>query len=208
MTTHFAVSALTSLCLVASAGQGAGLAAPQAASAAAAEPTQPAAAADVPADFVIGPEDVLGVVFWREPDISGDLTVRPDGRITVPMIGELQAAGLSPSDLQSRIQTAARKYMTDPNVAVVVRVINSRRVFVTGRVTTPGAHLLKGPLNVMQALALSGGLTEYADAKNIVILRTVDGKTERFKFNYRDVAAGKRLEQNLLLRPGDTVVVP
>lgn len=208
MTTHFAVSALTSLCLVSFAGQAAGPAAPQTASAAAAETAQPTAAADVPADFVIGPEDVLGVVFWREPDISGDLTVRPDGRVTVPMIGELQAAGLSPSDLQSRIQTAARKYMTDPNVAVVVRVINSRRVFVTGRVTTPGAHLLKGPLNVMQAIALSGGLTEYADAKNIGILRTVDGKTERFKFNYRDVAAGKHLEQNLLLRPGDTVVVP
>ncbi len=165
-------------------------------------------AADVPADFVIGPEDVLGVVFWRETELSGDVTVRPDGKITLPVIGEIEAAGLRPLDLQAQIASRATKYLTDPNVAVVVRTINSRRIFVTGRVTAPGAHLLKGPLNVVQALALAGGLTEYANAKNIAILRTVDGRTERFKFNYKDVAAGKNLEQNILLRPGDTVVVP
>lgn len=177
-----------------------------------AAPAAPAAQApggiDVPADYVIGPEDVLGVVFWREADISGDVTVRPDGRITLPVIGEMQAAGLKPSELQAQVLAASSKYLTDPNVAVVVRAINSRRVFVTGRVTTPGAHLLKGPLNVMQAIALAGGLTEYANAKNIAVLRTTNGRTERFKFNYKDVAAGRNLEQNILLRPGDTVVVP
>lgn len=165
-------------------------------------------AADTPADYVIGPEDVLGVVFWREADISGDVTVRPDGRITLPVIGEMQAAGLRPSELQTRILSAAAKYLTDANVAVVVRTINSRRVFVTGRVTTPGGHLLKGPLNVMQAIALAGGLTEYADAKNIAVLRKSSTGTERFKFNYKDVAKGKNLEQNIALLPGDTVVVP
>lgn len=165
-------------------------------------------AADTPADYVIGPEDVLGVVFWREADISGDVTVRPDGRITLPVIGEMQATGLTPAQLQTQVTTAARKYLTEPNVAVVVRTINSRRIFVTGRVTTPGVHLLKGPLNVMQAIALAGGITEYADAKNISVLRTVDGKTVRFPFNYKQVLKGQSIDQNILLMPGDTVVVP
>jgi polysaccharide export outer membrane protein len=168
----------------------------------------PAAPADVPGDYLIGAEDVLGVVFWREAELSGDVTVRPDGRVTLPVIGELTAAGLTPEQLQQQIQSLARKFVTEPNVAVVVRAINSRKVFVTGRVTTPGAHPLKGPMTVMHALALAGGITEYADAKNITVLRLEGGKTKSFKFNYKDVAKGSKLEQNILLRPGDTVVVP
>lgn len=164
--------------------------------------------APVPSDFVIGPEDVLGVVFWRETELSGDVTVRPDGRITLPVLGEMVAAGLRPDELQKRITDAAAKYLTDPNVAVVVRAINSRKVFVTGRVTTPGAHALVAPLTVLQAISLSGGLTEYADAKNITILRTENGKSRVFKFNYREVSRGRGLEQNISLLPGDTVVVP
>jgi polysaccharide export outer membrane protein len=167
-----------------------------------------AAAAEVPADYVIGPEDVLGVVFWREADLTVDVTVRPDGRVTLPMLGEMGAAGLRPQELQDRILAAAKKYVKDPNVAVVVRTINSMKVYVTGRVTTPGAQPLKGPLTAMQAIALAGGVTEYADAKNITILRLVNGRTQSYKFNYHDVARGKKLEQNIMLKPGDTVVVP
>lgn len=170
-------------------------------------PTAPSAVA-LPDDYVVGAEDVLGVVFWREAELSGDVTVRPDGRVTLPVIGELQAAGLRPEDLKKQIETAAAKYVTEPNVTVVVRTINSRRVFVTGRVTTPGVHLLKGPLTVMQAIALSGGVTEFADAKNIKVLRIVDGKSVTLPFNYKDVVRGRKLEQNILLLPGDTVVVP
>ncbi len=170
--------------------------------------TQPQPAAVVPADYLIGPEDVLGIVFWRETEISGDVTVRPDGRISLPMIGEMAAAGLRPEELQRQILKAAGKYLNEPNISVVVRAINSLKIYVTGRVTTPGQHALKGPMTVMQAIALSGGLTEYADAKNITILRTTAGRTQSFKFNYRDVARGKKLEQNIMLRPGDTVVVP
>lgn len=170
-------------------------------------PTAPSAVA-LPDDYVVGAEDVLGVVFWREAELSGDVTVRPDGRVTLPVIGELQAAGLRPEDLKKQIETAATKYVTDPNVTVVVRAINSRRVFVTGRVTTPGVHLLKGPLTVMQAIALSGGVTEFADAKNIKVLRIVHGKSVTLPFNYKDVVRGRKLEQNILLLPGDTVVVP
>lgn len=174
------------------------------------QPIAPAAPAEValPDDYVVGPEDVLGVVFWREAELSGDVTVRPDGRVTLPVVGELQAAGLRPEDLKKQIETAAAKYVTDPNVTVVVRAINSRRVFVTGRVTTPGVHLLKGPLTVMQAIALSGGVTEFADAKNIKVLRIVHGKSVTLPFNYKDVVRGRKLEQNILLLPGDTVVVP
>ncbi len=177
------------------------------------KPGQPTAPAAAPADslgddYTIGPDDVLGVVFWREPDLSGDVTVRPDGRITLPVIGELTAAGLRPDRLQELIGTAAARYLTNPNVAVVVRTINSRRVFVTGQVTSPGPHPLKGPLTVMQALAMAGGVTEFANKKNITILRQGTSGTQTFKFNYQDVARGKKLEQNIQLLPGDTIVVP
>ena len=182
------------------AGQAAGAAQPPAAVAG------PSVA--VPGDYAIGPDDVLGVVFWREPELSGDVTVRPDGRITLPVIGEMEAAGVHPEELRKRILAAATKYVTDANVQVVVRTINSRKVFVTGKVTTPGAHTLTGPLTAMQAIALAGGLTEYADAKSITIIRHENGRTQSYKLNYRDVSRGKGLEQDIRLRPGDTVVVP
>jgi polysaccharide export outer membrane protein len=161
-----------------------------------------------PSDYLIGPEDVLGIVFWREPDMSGDVTVRPDGRITIPVIGELQAAGKRPEELQAEIVAAASKYISGVNVVVVVRTINSRRIFVTGRVTTPGRYPLMGTLTVMQAIAVAGGLTEFADPKGITILRIENGQSRTLNFNYNDVSRGKSLEQNIQLRPGDTVVVP
>lgn len=185
-------------------------AAPDAAQPAPSSQPAPAATgpqAELPPDFVIGPEDVLGVVFWREAELSGDVTVRPDGRITLPVIGELVAAGLSPQALQKQIAALAGKYINEPNVAVVVRTIHSRKVYVTGRVADPGTFDLKGPMTVIQAIALAGGLTDYADAKNITILRKT-GDQPVLRFNYRDVAKGKKLEQNIVLRPGDTVVVP
>jgi polysaccharide export outer membrane protein len=168
----------------------------------------PAAAVALPSDYVIGPEDVLGVVFWREPDISGDVTVRPDGRITIPVIGEIHAAGLRPEALQEQVHAAASKYLTDVNVAIVVREINSRKIFVTGRVNTPGPHPLTGLLTVVQAIALAGGLTEFANDRNITVLRTDSTGTRSFKVNYRDIARGRNLQQNIVLLPGDTIVVP
>jgi polysaccharide export outer membrane protein len=171
-------------------------------------PAATAAVVPVPNDFVIGPEDVLGVLFWREADISGDVTVRPDGIITVPLLGEIKAAGMRPDALREHIQESASKYLTDANVAVVVRQINSRKVFITGMVSTPGAYPLTGPRTVMQLIALAGGLVEYAESENITIMRQGNQKTQSFKFNYKDVAKGKKLEQNIALLPGDTVVVP
>jgi len=168
----------------------------------------PAQPAPPPPEYLVGPEDILGIVFWREPDMSGDVVVRPDGRITIPVIGEVQAAGRRPEVLQQEIATAASKYLSGVNVVVVVRTINSRKIFITGRVASPGAYSLIGPLSVMQAIALAGGVTEFADPKGITILRTENGVSRTVQFNYQDVARGKSLEQNVLLQPGDTVVVP
>ena len=162
----------------------------------------------LPAGFVIGPEDVLGVLFWREPDVSGDVTVRSDGKITLPLLGEITASGLEPEALRKELQAAAARFLADANVTVVVRQINSRKVFITGEVAHPGAFPLAGPRTVLQLIALAGGLTEYAKGDSISIMRTEQGRTRTLKFNYKTVSKGKRLEQNVLLQPGDTVVVP
>jgi polysaccharide biosynthesis/export protein len=192
-----------------------GMAAPSAAQApsgarpadAAARPAAPAV--DVPPEYVIGAQDVLGINFWRDTDMSGDVTVRPDGRITLPLIGDVQAAGLTPEALKAQLTTAASKLFKDePTITVLVRQINSRKVFITGAVGTPGAHVLTGPLTVMQLISLAGGLTEFAKKKSITIMRAEGGKQVVLPFNYNDVASGKNLAQNVILKPGDTVVVP
>jgi polysaccharide export outer membrane protein len=180
-------------------------------------PAQTANAADlsavstgiaVPSDYVIGPEDVLGVLFWREPDLSGDVTVRPDGKITLALIGDVVATGLTPDALRDQLQKAGSRFLADANVTVVVRQINSRMVFITGQVGMPGAFPLGGPRNVLQLIALAGGLAEYAEADKITIIRNNGARSTTLKFNYKDVSKGKHMEQNILLQPGDTVVVP
>jgi general secretion pathway protein A len=174
------------------------------------EPTAPGRASEaaLPTDYVIGPEDVLGVVFWRDADMTGDVTVRPDGMITLPLIGDLRAVGLKPESLRAAITDAAGKYLEDINVTVVIRQINSRKAFITGEVRNPNGYPLAGTRTVMQLIAIAGGLTEYADGKNITIMRTENGQTRTFKFNYKDVSKGKNIAQNIELAPGDTVVVP
>jgi polysaccharide export outer membrane protein len=162
----------------------------------------------VPTDYVIGPDDVLGIVFWRDADMSGDVTVRPDGNITLPLIRDIKAAGLRPDELREAITKAASKLIEDPNVTVVVRQINSRNVFITGQVARPGPYPVSGQLTVLQLIAVAGGLNEYADEKNITITRTSGKTPEVFRFNYKDVARGRKMEQNITLKPGDTVVVP
>ena len=168
----------------------------------------PAVGAPLPSDFVIGAEDVLGVLFWREQEMSGDVTVRPDGMITLPLIGDIRAAGHGPKELKAAIEQATARFLTEPNVTVVVRQINSRKVFITGEVAKPGAYALTGPHTVMQLIAMAGGLNEYAESNNITIMRTEKGRQVSLKFHYGDVARGKALAQNIQLQPGDTVVVP
>lgn len=164
---------------------------------------------NVPSDYVIGAEDVLGVVFWREADISGDVVVRPDGVISLPLLGEMKAAGMKPEALREQIRVASGKFLTEPNVTIVVKQINSRKVFITGNVMMPDSYPLTGPRTVLQLISLAGGLTEYANSENISIIRQeAGGQTRSLKFNYKDVSKGKKLEQNVVLQPGDTVVVP
>jgi polysaccharide export outer membrane protein len=162
----------------------------------------------VPKGFLIGPEDVLAVHFWRDQEMSGDVTVRPDGMITLPLVGDIRAAGLTTESLKVQIEEAASRLLTEPNVTVAVKEINSRKVFITGEVGKPGPYPLGAPRTVMQLIAVAGGLLEYADKDNIVVLRTVDGRQKSYKFRYSDVSRGKGLEQNIELQPGDTVVVP
>ena len=161
-----------------------------------------------PADYVIGPNDVLTVVFWRDKDMSTDVSVRPDGKISLPLINDVTAAGLTPEQLRQQLTTAAAKFVEEPTVTVVVKEINSRRVFITGQVGKPGPYPLTGPTTVLQLIAMAGGVLEYADAKNITIMRTENGKPQSFSFNYKDVTHRKNLKQNIELKPGDTVIVP
>ena len=158
--------------------------------------------------FTIGPEDVLGVIVWREADVSGDVTVRPDGMITLPLIRDIRAAGLTPQELADRVQTALREYVTDASVTIVVRQMNSRKVFITGEVAKPGAYALASSMTVMQLIAVAGGLTEFAEGKSISVMRVEAGQTKTFPFDYKNVANGKKPAQNIVLKPGDTVVVP
>jgi polysaccharide export outer membrane protein len=160
------------------------------------------------AEFLIGPEDVIGILFWREKEMTGDVTVRPDGVITLPLIGEIRAAGLSQTALAAEIQSKASRYLTDPNVTVMTRQINSRRVYITGEVNAPGAYPLTGTRTVMQAIALAGGVREFARKDEITVLRANGNQPRALRFNYDEVARGRRLEQNVELQPGDTIVVP
>jgi len=151
---------------------------------------------------------VLTVVVWREKDLSGDVVVRPDGRITLPLINEVVASGLTPDQLRDRIKEGLGRFVEDPNVTVGVKQINSRKVFITGMVGKPGVFPLTSSMTVLQLLSLAGGLNEFADGKKIVVMRTENGVQRALNFNYQDVRKGKNLKQNIELQAGDTVIVP
>ena len=166
-----------------------------------------AAARPVPPDYVIGVEDVLSVMFWRDKDMSADVVVRPDGKISLPLLNDIPAAGLTPHQLNSAIKDGARKFIRDADVTVIVKEIHSRKVFVIGEVNRPGTIQLVREMTVLQALGESGGFLEHANKGDIVVVRTDNGREQRFKFNYNEVVRGKKTEQNILLRPGDTILV-
>ncbi len=166
------------------------------------------AGVDLPAGYVVGPEDVLTIIVWREKDLSNDVTVRPDGRITLPLINDVVAQGLTPDQLRNQLKAQFDKYVEDSSVSVVVKQINSRKVFITGMVGKPGSYPLTSTVTVLQLISMAGGLNEFARGKEIVVMRTEDGKQKAMKFNYEDVRKGRKLQQNIELRPGDTVLVP
>jgi len=178
-----------------------------------APPPAPAAAAvptgvTPPADYIIGPEDLLSVVFWRDKELSADVVVRPDGKISLPLLNDVAAAGLTPEQLRVKVIENAKRYIEDPNATVVVRQINSRKVFITGEVQKPGPYALTAPTTVLQLISMAGGLREYADGKKIVVMRTESGRQMGYRFNYKDVINRKNMKQNIELKPGDTVLVP
>ncbi len=160
-----------------------------------------------PSDYVIGADDTLHISVWKEPDLSETLPVRPDGKISMPLLGDVEAAGLTPTALGDSIKEKLKKYIADPRVTVVVTAMNSQRIFVTGEVNHPGAVNLLPHMTMLQALA-SAGFTQFANVKGIYLLRNENGKQVKLPFNYKEVVKGNHPEQNIQLKPGDTIVVP
>jgi polysaccharide biosynthesis/export protein len=160
------------------------------------------------AEYKIGPQDVLKVDVWKEPDITRTIPVRPDGKISLPLLSDVQAAGLTALELASSIRESLKKYINNPQVTVTVMEINSRRVYVSGEVARSGAQALLPNMTVLQALSSSGGFTQFARIKDIYVLRLEDGKQVKHPFNYKEVISGKHPEDNILLQPGDVIVVP
>jgi polysaccharide export outer membrane protein len=159
-------------------------------------------------NYSIGAEDELNVNVWKEPDISRTVPVRPDGKISLPLLNDVQAAGLTPMQLGSEIKEKLKKFLSEPQVTVIVTKINSQRVFIVGEVMRAGAYPLLPNMSVLQALSSAGGFTQFANQKKIHILRMENGKQISVRFSYKEVVSGHHPEQNISLRPGDTIVVP
>ena len=157
-----------------------------------------------PHTYAIGAGDVLFVKVWREMDFTGPYTVRPDGKITIPLVGDMQAAGLTPERLGEQLKQALSDYINNPDVSVSLQQINSKKFFISGEVARPGEYILTTPTRIFDALANSGGFRDFANKKKIIIIRGA----ERIKFNYLEVLKGKDLDQNIFIENGDTIVVP
>jgi polysaccharide biosynthesis/export protein len=166
------------------------------------------AQADLPPSYLIGPNDLLSIYVWKEPELSRDLAVTPDGKISFPLIGEIVAQGRTVTELKEIISEKLKDFVTAPEVTVIVKESRSRIVYAIGNVRSPGPYPLVAGMTVIQALSAAGGLGEWADTKNIVIIRREGDKETHIKFNYRDFVSGRNVAQNILLEPGDTIVVP
>ena len=174
---------------------------------------QSQAAKDVPevnaSEYTIGTEDVLAINVWKEPEISRVVPVRPDGMVSVPLIGDVQAKSLTPKQLQANIALALRSFLANPEVSVIVQEVRSQKFNVLGEVLKPGSYPLATPTTVLDALAVAGGFRDFAKVKKIYILRVnADGSQQKIPFNYREVVKGKSVEQNVVLQSHDTVIVP
>lgn len=159
-------------------------------------------------EYRIGPGDLLDIAVWKNADLSQRLPVRPDGRISLPLLGETEAAGMTVPQLTEEIKTRYAKYVTEPVLSVSVQQVNSMLVYVIGQVRSPGMFSLNSNIDVLQALAKAAGLTPFAEGDSIRIFRKQDGNTEIFPFNYDAVSRGRELEQNIVLKRGDVIVVP
>ncbi|MGD0792480.1 MAG: polysaccharide biosynthesis/export family protein [Terriglobales bacterium] len=174
-----------------------------------AKPGEGSRAAHSDSAYVIGANDVLAINVWKEPDISRSVPVRSDGKISLPLVGELQAGGQTPRQLEQEITKRLQSYISEPEVTVIVTDSKSQKVNILGMVARPGAYLLTSSTTVLDAIAMTGGFKDFAKQKSIYVLRQApDGTQKRIPFNYKDVIKGKDPEQNIRLQAGDTVVVP
>ena len=199
-----AFSLLLAFCM--GAQEAAGRQHPQAITSAANELAKEVATQDP--SYVIGSQDMLDISVWREPDFSRTVPVRPDGKISLPLLNDMQAAGLTPSQLAAELTKSLNKFVTNPQVTIIVTQINSQRFYILGEAARPGAYSLIPEMTILQALSNAGGFTTYANSKKIYLLRQENGKQQKLLFNYKDVISGKRTEQNIVLKNGDTIVVP
>jgi polysaccharide export outer membrane protein len=173
-----------------------------------AKPTAAPTVTTVDTEYKIGPQDLIRIDVWKEPDISRTIPVRPDGKISLPLLNDVQAAGLTAMQLSASLRESLSKYLNNPQVTVTVTEINSRRVFLTGEINRQGAIPLLPNMTVLQAISSGGGFTQFSKLKNIYVLRTENGKQVKLPFNYKEVVKGNLPEQNILLLPGDVIVVP
>jgi len=160
-----------------------------------------------PGEFVIGVEDVLKVLVWKEPDLTVSVRVRPDGKITVPLLGDVQADGRTPRELTAELSESLSRFIKEPVVTVMVEQINNYKVYVLGEVGSQGVLTLGRPTRLLQALAQVGGLSQYADKSSVVVIREVDGAEVRIPVDYRKLIKGQPEAENIFLRPGDTILV-
>jgi polysaccharide export outer membrane protein len=158
-------------------------------------------------NYVIGAQDVLDINVWKEEQLTKTVPVRPDGKISLPLVNDIQASGLTPMQLATQITDNLKKFVTDPQVTVIVREINSQRVYLIGEAARPGAYPLLPGMTVLQALSSAGGFTQFANVKKIYVLRSENGKQEKLPFNYKE-ALGSKADQNIPLKAGDTIVIP
>ena len=164
---------------------------------------------EVPNRYVIGPDDILAINVWKEPEVSRTLPVRPDGNISLPLVGDLMASGLTPEQLQNEIRQQLITYLSNPEVTVLVQEAKSQKFNVVGEVTKPGSYVLSGPMSVLDAIALAGGLRDFAKETKIYVLRIdTNGSRVRLPFNYKQVIRGSQLKADVQLQPRDTIVVP
>jgi len=159
-------------------------------------------------DYVIGADDVLDVSVWKEQDLTRTLQVRPDGKISMPLLGDVQAAGLTPSQLAQTVSDKLKRYLTAPQVTIILTQINSQRVYVTGEVTRPGAYPVLPGMTILQAITSAGGLTQFANAKKIFLMRDENHIQTKYPFSYKEVLDGRKADENLPVKAGDTIVVP
>jgi len=171
-------------------------------------PTATARTAEAMAEYIIGPEDVLQISVWREPELAARVQVRPDGKIDLPLVNDIQASGLTTRQLREAITAGIRRFVPDPTVSIMVVELRSQTVSIIGGVAKPGIYALGGPTTVMELVAKAGGFLDFAKVKEVQIVRQVNDRAWRFFFNYKNYTAGRDFAQNIVLQNGDVVIVP